>query len=403
MSQRPERLSIMKNLNDSTFIHLFKEVSQKCFGRPLTEPLSETDSKLLANTIFEETGLVIGVKSIKNYSHYIFNSGEGKKQNPSTATLDTLARYLLNAPATDEIRRKKQESHHPYWFQYRSGFINSVPGRRKPATTRLLILAATLVLVTTIVLLLVRYSQTNGKAAYFRDDFNAVGADSLRTRGWLLKNEDISYWNKRNTTAGHLSLYTLIGDNWPDAEKSRSPRIKNLLVREIGQDCFAAEIHLTDFLPNRSWQQAGIVLSEDSTFTGKVLRLSIGYNDFFGGYKKQPEIIIQAVGSSVDGNLSRPEEIAHVTLFSGEPETDSLIKNNLSRVGLKIEKKENHYRFLYTNGRMESFAFKEATRGDFAIQPKYIGIFAMQGLAETENPTSAHFDSFSLIGIDCKK
>jgi len=79
----------MMDLNDTVFINLFREVCQKCFGHPLTEPFSETDSKLLANTIFEQTGLVIGVKSIKNYSQYIFNPGGNKKENPSVATLDT--------------------------------------------------------------------------------------------------------------------------------------------------------------------------------------------------------------------------------------------------------------------------------------------------------------------------
>ena len=110
--------------NEKVFIHLFKEVCQKCFGHPLSEPLSETDSKLLANNILEQTGLVIGVKSIKNYSLYVFNQETGKKENPSAATLDTLARYVLNAPYTDEPQRKKNEGHYPFWFQYKTAFSN---------------------------------------------------------------------------------------------------------------------------------------------------------------------------------------------------------------------------------------------------------------------------------------
>jgi hypothetical protein len=241
------------------------------------------------------------------------------------------------------------------------------------------------------------------ESVFVTDEFNNVTADSLKAKRWYLKNESTVFWNKRNESAGHLSLFTLIGDNWPDATKMNQAGIKNLIYREINTDCFSAEIHLSNFIPHQSWQQAGILLSEDSSFSGKALRLSIGYNNFFGGYSKPAEVIIQAVGSSVDGNISRPEEIAHVNLFSGEPLSDSLIMSNLSKSALKIEKKGNQFRFLYSTGRMESFAFKEAAHGNFDIQPGYIGIFAMQGLADTEKPERVLFDSFSLIPMDCDK
>jgi len=391
----------MMDLNDTVFINLFREVCQKCFGHPLTEPFSEPDCKLLANTIYEQTGLVIGVKSIKNYSQYVFNSGGNKKENPSVATLDTLARYVLNAPYTDEVQRKKNEGHHPYWFQYRSKFSNTTRQSRKPLNRKKIVITTSVILCLSIAAIIFWYARRVNSREYFTEDFNSVDFDSLKMKGWMIKKRDTTYWNRRDKNDGYLSLYTLKGDNWPDAQNP--PGIKNLLIRRVNLDCFIAEIHLTGFIPKQNWQQAGLLLSEDSTFTGKVLRLSIGYNNFFGGYVKPAEIIIQAVGSSENGNLSKPEEIAHVVLFSVEPGNDSLIANNLSKSALKIEKKDNHYRFLYTNGRMENFAFKEAARGDFNIQPKYLGLFAMQGFADTENPMQALFDSFNLIGIDCSK
>lgn len=392
----------MNDINDIVFSNLFKEVCQKCFGHPLTEPLSETDSKLLANTLLEQTGLVIGVKSIKNYSQYIMHP-EGKKENPSVATLDTFARYVLNAPAIDEIKRKNQESHHPYWFRYKSRFLTEQPKTEKPVRKKrpVLILAGVIVIV--LALLSINYLPKTITADHFTEEFTSVQPDSLTSHGWILKKEETAYWNKRNATAGHLSLFTLIGDNWPDATQQLPAGIKNLLIRKIEQDCFSVEIHLSHFIPFQSWQQAGILLSEDSTFSGKALRLSIGYNDFFGGYSRPAEIIIQVVGSTDNSNLSRPEEIAHIPLFSGNPQSDSLIQNNLLKAALKIEKKGNHFRFLYTNGRMESFAFKEAARGDFSIQPDYIGIFAMQGFATTQHPMPVQFDSFKLIGMDCAR
>ena len=390
-------------INESAFISLFKEVCQKCFGHPITEPLSETDSKLLVNTVFDQTGLVIGVKSIKNYSHYIFNSREGKQENPSTATLDTLSRYLLNAPFTDEIKRKEKEGHYPWWFQYRNNFVKSKSFSGSTIKEkRILVFGLALVIVAAMVFFSFFYQKKNS-SGFFSDQFNALSEDSLEKNGWTIKNSDNNYWNKRDSMPGALSLYTLIGDNWPVETATAAPGIKNILVRKIESNCFTAEIQFTNFIPTKSWQQAGILLSEDSSFNGKSLRLSIGYNDFFGGFNKPPEIIIQAVGSSENSNLSKPEEIAHLTLFSGDPNTDSLIRNNLSQSALKIEKKGNQYRFLFTNGPIEGFAFREAARGEFSIQPKFIGIFAMQGLADKEYPMPVLINSFNLIGIDCGK
>lgn len=100
--------------NENLFIKLFREVCLKCFNRPFTEPLSEAESKVLVNSILNQTGLVIGVKSVKNYSQFVADPVGTKKENPSVATLDTLARYVLNAPYTSEPERKKNESHHPY-------------------------------------------------------------------------------------------------------------------------------------------------------------------------------------------------------------------------------------------------------------------------------------------------
>ena len=387
--------------NETLFNTLFQEVCQKCFGHPLTQPLSETDSKVLVNSIFEQTGLVIGVKSIKNYSQYVTNPDGTKKENPSVATLDTLARYVLNAPYTTEIQRKKNESHYPFWFQYKNRFSGTSVQKKKLVIKKTPVITISLLLLAAVILLFIRYTQKAGSNKPFVDEFATVNSDSLKKKGWIIQHMDSIYWKKRQEKKGHLSLYTLVGDNWQ--KTSNQPGISNLLVKKITADCFITEIHLTDFVPAQNWQQAGILLSEDSTFTGNVLRMSIGYNNFFGGYEKPGEIIIQVVGSSENGRVSKPEEIAHMALFSAEPGKEQLVAGNLSKSALKIEKKNNQYRFLYTYGQMEKFAFKEAASGHFSIQPKYIGIFAMQGLAEKENPMPVQFDSFYLLPLDCGK
>lgn len=383
------------------FATLFREACEKCFSRPLTEALKEPDARRLSEEILEQTGLVIGWKSIKNFSLYATQPDAKKDENPSVATLDTLARYVQNAPITDDLKRKATESHYPYWYNYKSNFLKRFPETTKDnaGNRSILVIALSGLFIIALTVVFINSQLRSENRNRFEDNFESLSVDSLTRRGWALKRRNVNYWNKRDELPGHLTLYTLPGDNWSDQNNARS--LANTLVRKIDSDCFSTEVHLTDFVPYQNWQQAGILLSEDSTFNGRALRLSIAFNNFFEGYQLPAEIIIQVVGSNAPAGISKPEEIAHVTLFTGDPLKDSLIRNNLSRSALKIEKRNNHYRFLFTNGKMESFAFKEAAHRDFDIQPKYVAIFAMQGLADSENPIPVYFDSFNIIDIAC--
>jgi hypothetical protein len=235
----------------------------------------------------------------------------------------------------------------------------------------------------------------------FTDNFNSVSADSLRSRGWITKSTDTLWWNRRNEKQGYLALFTLTGDNWASSRNPAS--IKNLVMRKINSGCFMVETHMTNFIPASNWQQAGILLSEDSTFSCKMIRLSISYNDYFGGFSKPPEIIIQALSSSESGLQSKPEEIGHLLLFSLDPDKKDLVKSNLAYSALKIEKHGNRFRFLYFIGPIEGFAFREALSGEFDIQPKYVSIFAIQGWADNKDEMPVYFDSFESVGIPCYK
>ena len=68
----------MNDLDSKAFSSLFKEAYKKCFGYPLKESLSETESKLFSNRLFDQTGLVVGWKSLKNYSSFIADGFQGK-------------------------------------------------------------------------------------------------------------------------------------------------------------------------------------------------------------------------------------------------------------------------------------------------------------------------------------
>ena len=146
----------MNDLDASAFAALFKEACYKCFGHPVKNPLSETESKLFSSKIFDQTGLVIGAKSIKNYSFYVLNSTDWKEENPSVSTLDTLARFVLNATYTDEIQRKNKESHYPYWFQYKDQFYRTLkkPVKKTKLWPAVIILLAIAFIISLIVILL---------------------------------------------------------------------------------------------------------------------------------------------------------------------------------------------------------------------------------------------------------
>ena len=385
----------MRDQNDRIFIELFKTAAEKCLGRALTEPLSEIDSKLLSMTILERTGLVIGPKSLRNYSIYVFNGTDGRKENPSIATLDTLARYVVDAPKTDEASRKEKESHFPYWFQYKVKGASAVTiekPRKKLSVTKVIIAAGIAGAAIVLIYLVSSNLISHEKQSYF-EEFNATSIDSLHALGWKMHAE---YQNPVDARPGHLQLFTLPGDNWGGADQG----LKSMLWREISLDCFTTEIHLSDFFPTTNWQQVGLVLSEDESFSQKAIRLAISYNSFFGGYVREPEIVIQAVSSTESGDKSKPEEVAHLSIFSISPETKRVAEENLKRVALKIERTGSKVRLLYATGKMESFAFKEVVTGDFNFVPRYVAIYASQGLAP-ESVIPVYVDSFSISEVDC--
>ncbi|HEY2583493.1 MAG TPA: hypothetical protein VGI43_16900 [Mucilaginibacter sp.] len=360
--------------------------------------MTETESKLFCNKILDQTGLSIGWKSIKNYSFFILDSGSAKDENPSVATLDTLARYVLGAPYTNEIQRKNDEGHHPYWFLYKEKFP---PATKKQAPAKWFLGTGTIILGLLIVIAITYFKFiASPKTGQFTDYFNRTDETTMTNNGWFVKSKDEMYWNKRGEKPGQLTLYTLKGDNWPDP--SSKPEIKNLLLRQITADCFTAEVHFKNFIPKQEWQQAGILLLEDTSFKGKSMRLSLAFNDNFGGMQRPREILIQAI-TSLGNGFGKPEEIAHKPLFYLDSISNNpvLIKN-LENSALRIEKEGNKYRFLYAGGASENEAFKEVVTQEFDMKPKYIGIFAIKGFTNSDI-VPVNFKFFRITSDPCDR
>ena len=381
------------------FTSLFIAVCEKCFAQPLSNALSEAESRHLSHEIELQTGLVVGWKSIKNYAAFVLQESPYKPENPSLATLDTLARYHFEAAVTTEVQRKKSANLYPYWFKYKDQIIGvrptPTPSRIPPQKTyRWLAIGLGLVFI----IMFVFYLQAKDLEQFY-DDFLNVEERVLIDKGWFVQSKEARHWNQRGQHPKHLSLFTLKGDNWP--QKGEKPLIQNLLLRKIQDDCFSTEVHFSEFIPHESWQQAGLLLLEDTTFTGKSIRLSLSYNDFFGGYAKPGEIIIQAI-ASLGKKYSNLEEVVHQPLFTVEQDTETLIVNNLKNSAVKIEKQGQQMRFLYSSGNSENFSFKELKVYEFDMKPKYVGVFALKGFVDTSATIPVKVKFFRLEGRKCK-
>jgi hypothetical protein len=362
----------MEQPDYTVFSQLYHKAYTHCFKKPLQEPISETESKLFYNQILEQTGLAIGWRSLKNYSFYVLNPSADRQENPSVATLDTLARYVLKAPNTDDISRKKNEAHHPYWFLYKSRYMEATgvknKKRRQVSVKALLILV---VLVAGLAFYMRHQDQVS-----FTDNFENLDEQVMRSKGWYILNKDAKYWEKRNSHPKSLTLFTLPGDNWPDS--TNKPLIKNLLIRGIPKNSFSVELQMENFIPNGEWQQAGLLLLADSTLNSPSIRVSVAYNDFFGGYQWPGEIIVQAISSP--GENEKPEEFIHYRVLTPDSAAAKpVLFGNLKHTALRIEKQGNHYRFLYAGGFTMDEAFKELASKDLILEPRYVAIFALKG------------------------
>ncbi|MCE6989578.1 hypothetical protein [Dyadobacter sp. CY323] len=390
----------MNSIEEQAFVDLYIKAFSKCFGTTPSMQLSEAESKHFSNAIHEQTGLIVGWKSIKNYSLYIFESGSSKQENPSLATLDTLARFVGEAPKTDEILRKKNESHYPFWFASLENYrtlrgVQTIKKSVAEPTALKVILISLLVLTMIAIFTFIFFFQGTRD---FYEDFNQLNEDSLIVNGWILRDRESFYWAKRNVKPGHLTLFTQEGDNYISG--NQKAHINNYLFRKTKSECFSTEVLFTGFIPEHNWQQAGILLMEDTLPNSRNLRLSLAYNDFFGGYVKPGEIIIQAVYDDGDP-VRKPEELAHMTLFTNQPANQQIIRQNLAKSALRIEKTGSRFRLLHASGSPSLFALKEILEKEIDFVPKYAGVFALKGFMPDTPVKPVHIDFFSMKHLDC--
>jgi hypothetical protein len=407
--------------DSDTFARLFEDAYRRCFSTAFIAPLTESESHRFSVEIGESTGLEIGWKSLKNYSNYLLGRTD-RVENPSIATLDTLARYVAGAPRIDEEHRRTRERHYPYWVRYREALRQPEPGpthersaeahpsvdvasddrpaatlarRKRPVISSLAIVAT---LATVLALLFVTVRQRGARSSRFADDFDDVSAAALAQRGWTVQSVDSAHWMQRGAKPGHLTLFTLEGDNWP--QPGRTPLIRNLLVRPLSAECFVVDVRLTSFFPRQNWQQAGLLLLEDTAFAGRNVRMSLGFNDFSGGFPSTREVIVQAI-TSLGQQSSKPEEFVHQRLFVVDSTTEGLVRDNLESSALRIEKRGTQLRLLSSVGPMRNAPFKEVGRADFGFRPAYVAVFAIKGFVNQSEDAPVYIDAFNQSEVAC--
>lgn len=383
----------MNPLDESAFEKLFNDAYHKFFGRVMTTPLSEIESTLFAGDILEETGLLIDSIHLRNYSSFILATPESRQEKPPVSSLDTLARYVVGAPHTDHIQRREKESHYPYWFKYRDNFFRSTdtPHKKKWLFPFAMIFMG-LAIVATLVVVSLGIGET---PLVFNDNFNAVSDDSLYQKGWFVEQKDTVSWNKRTERPGHLTLYTLPGE-WP--YYSKSPWVKNRVLKKIKADCFAVEADLSDFIPDNNWKQAGIMLLEEASFAGKVASFSLSHDNIRKDGKTSPQIIVLA--ALYEPGAKKPE-FEYKTLFTLDVQGQSNASADLKRSKFQLWKEGNKIKVLFSAGE-EGDKKQEGFTKVFSIQPRYIGLYATSAFNDTTQSIPAAFDNIMFTPIKCQ-
>jgi len=128
--------------------------------------------------------------------------------------------------------------------------------------------------------------------------------------------------------------------------------------------------------------------------------VSVAYNDFNGVYPRAGSILVQVISSQASG---KPEEIAHVQLFSSDSLlTHPALAKTLAHSALRIEKQGDRFRILYADGILPNTSFREIATHEFAMRPRYAGLYALKGFVDSSDVIPARFDYFSLDCEECK-
>lgn len=121
------------------FIALFQQACLRCFGQLPATPLDAAASAHMSHVMHQSTGLFLSARIIQHYAAFALAPAATITETPSGASLDTLARYVMDAPYTTEAERKTREGYFPYWHlfkaQYATGTAHETEDNPVPVRT----------------------------------------------------------------------------------------------------------------------------------------------------------------------------------------------------------------------------------------------------------------------------
>ena len=80
-----------------------------------------------------------------------------------------------------------------------------------------------------------------------------------------------------------------------------------------------------------------------------------------------------------------------------------LILQDMTYLSLRIEKQGKRFRILYADGVNENTSFKEAVSHEFAMRPRWVGLFALRGFVDSAAAIPAQFRLFNLQCDACNR
>lgn len=356
----------MENRDDiRSLTTLLAMVALKGLGERKIRKITEGEARSLAAHIKELTGQTISPRSLINY----FKAAESEDWmsiNPSMYTLDILAKYGLNG-SSGMYGRELPSDAGLYWLKFKQNETASAVSPRPAGRLKIRgIFWVTLFILLGIpaAWLILKPSPTD-----FRDTFDHVSLDALQDSGWAVLDLD-TLWLKKQPMAGHLTLYTLHGDYW--TKPHETPYVRNTLVRKIKNprewDIF---LNLTDFKPNGTFQQVGLVFFETPQNKQRVIRYTLCYTmeeqlDCF--YPKKYAELLEIKNGLVEAIKS--------TAVHNRPDGHGNLESH--DVCLRVQFTEGKFIFSFQAGDTYQ-GFTPIKEHQSTLKPKYVGIFAFQG------------------------
>lgn len=354
---------------------LLEDVVKKGLSSSLSL-LTYSEAETLSSVIKDAIGVTLSERSLRDFIKY--SLGDQNQSAPSLRSLDILARYL------NGIKDRKSLDNNEYmtWFSYKKKYLATVssPNQKTHAEEKVnkpkqrfsfsyLLILVGLLSILAFYFIPFLFEQPQD----FIEEFEDVSTKSLSEKGWFLQDPDSKFWSKRGSNPGFLTLYTIKGDNWilPPGK----PYIKNMLTRRVFLgDSYEIEFETRDFFPDQNFQQCGLFLMADSSFSDDLFRMCITVSRSTNNYFAIQTLIFE------DGVPYRPKEFSHHIIIEPESNNDRFLERltRISILSIKIKQEKQRCSIFMSTSKENLGAayYKIIDNIPLEFKPKYISLYA---------------------------